>query len=228
MSSSGISLSARDNQQQRPQNNGSFYHQQILSGANINVLTIKSPSSGSTTTSITPALYIERGSSVENLPPPVNNSVSQSITASRSNIGCGKAVSFSRSVSQGAYIIPNSTTILSENRISSRAPLATLQHSNLNHTMSQTKRILQANYASMQAENLSDTSYMEQDENSQPQSAQALELFSNISKQSNSVPIRTSLSSHVISSEGNPPAAKRLKLRDSWSRYLFTFIYTLV
>ena len=219
-SSSGISLSAREKHQQIQQNNGSFYHQQILSGANINVLTIKSPNSGNSTTSIAPAQYIDRGSSVENLPPPENNAVSQSITASRSNIGCGKAVSFSRPVSQGAYIIPNTTTIPSENRISSRAPLATLQHSNLNHTMSmsQTKRILEASYASMQAENLSDTSYMEQDENSQPQSSQVFQLFSNISQQSNSQPIRTSVSSHVISTEGNPPAAKRLKLRDSWSR----------
>ena len=182
------------------------------------MLTIKSPNSGNCPTSITPALYIDRGSSVENLPPPENNAVSQSITASRSNIGCGKAVSYSRPVSQGAYIIPNTTAIPSENRISSRAPLATLQHSNLNHTMSQTKRILQANYASIQAENLSDTSYMEQDENSQPQSSQVFQLLSNISNQSNSQPVRTSLSSHVISTEGNPPAAKRLKLRDSWSR----------
>merc|ERR1719430_1917678 len=135
-SSNGITLSVIENSQQttKRQSNNSFYHQQIVSGANINVLTIKSPNCGNTST-LAPALYIERGSSVENFPPLENNSVSQSINASRSNIGCGKAVSFSRSASQGAYIIPNQSAILPDNRLSSRAPLATLQPSNRTNTM---------------------------------------------------------------------------------------------
>ena len=209
-----------ENSQQttKRQSNNSFYHQQIVSGANINVLTIKSPNCGNTST-LAPALYIERGSSVENFPPLENNSVSQSINASRSNIGCGKAVSFSRSASQGAYIIPNQSAILPDNRLSSRAPLATLQPSNRTNTMSQTKRILKANYASMQSKNMPDDCNMEVDEHSQSQSSQVFQLYSNVSKQSSQLPVRQSSStSQITSTEVKPPAAKRLKLRESWSR----------
>ena len=208
-----------ENSQQstKRQSNNSFYHQQIVSGANINVLTIKSPNCGNTST-LAPALYIERGSSVENFPPLENNSVSQSINASRSNIGCGKAVSFSRSASQGAYIIPNQSATLPDNRLSSRAPLATLQPSNRTNTMSQTKRILKANYASMQSENMPDDCHMEQDDR-KAQSSNIFQLYSNVSNQKSQQPVRTSLStSKITSTEVKPPAAKRLKLRESWSR----------
>ena len=208
-----------ENSQQstKRQSNNSFYHQQIVSGANINVLTIKSPNCGNTST-LAPALYIERGSSVENFPPLENNSVSQSINASRSNIGCGKAVSFSRSASQGAYIIPNQSAILPDNRLSSRAPLATLQPSNRTNTMSQTKRILKANYASIQSKNMPDDCHMEQDDR-KAQSSNIFQLYSNVSNQKSQQPVRTSLStSKITSTEVKPPAAKRLKLRESWSR----------
>ena len=214
-------MSVSENIQQLPQqqnSSNSFYHQQIVSGANINVLTIKSSSCGNTS-SVSPAIYIERGSSVENLPPQENNSIRQSINASRSNIGCGKAISYSRSVSQGAYIIPSQSVVYPDNRVPSRAPLATLQPSiRRTSTMSQTKQILQANYASMQSENLSDVCLMEQDEQSQPQNSQVFQLFSSLPKQQPQ-PVKKSLSStQVTSTEVKPPAAKRLKLRDSWSR----------
>ena len=204
-------------QTSKQQSHNSFYHQQIVSGANIDVLTIKSPNCGNPS-EIAPALYIERGSSAENLPPLENNSVSQSINASRSNIGCGKAVSFSRPASQGAYIIPNQSAIIPDNRLSSRAPLATLQPSNRTNTMSQTKRILKANYASMQSENMPDDCHMEQDDR-KAQSSNIFQLYSNVSNQKSQQPVRTSLStSQITSTEVKPPAAKRLKLRESWSR----------
>ena len=64
-----------------------------------------------------------------------------------------------------------------------------------------------------------DDCHMELDEHNQSQSSQVFQLYSNVSKQNSQLPVRQSSStSQITSTEVKPPAAKRLKLRESWSR----------
>ena len=164
-------------QQQTQQIPNTVYHQQVISGANINVFSVKPKTCGNTPlSSIPPAYYTVAGGSVENLAPPENSSVYQSAVASRANVGCGQAVSFSRTVSKGAYIIPNPSTLSLGSSVSSRVPLATLQQSNKSFNMPQTKRALQSNYDNSNSNNCVDGSQMEQDENNEAQSSQIFQL----------------------------------------------------
>jgi len=201
-------------QQQTQNKQNTLYHQQVISGANINVFTLQPKNFSNTSLSTSPAFYTVRGGSVENLPPPENSSVYQSATASRANVGCGQAVSFSRTVSQGAYIIPNPSTLSLGSSVSSRAPLATLQQSNRSFNMPKTKRTLQSNYDSLASTILAEESHMEQDENNETKGSKIFQLYSNSVDNEN----QSTVSKQADSTQSNPPAAKRLKLRDSWSR----------
>jgi len=222
LNSSGIPLSVLESLQQRAQlqKSNAVYHQQVISGANINVFTLKPTNCVNTSsTSVSPAVYSVRGNSVENLPPPENNSVGQSASASRANVGCGQAVSFSRAVSQGAYIIPNPSTLSIGSSVSSRVPLAPLQQSNRSYNMPQNKRTYENNCSGLNSKKVED-SYMEQDENNEAKNTNIFQLYSNISEQGKpSTSIAALPCAQQSSTEIKPPAAKRLKLRESWSRF---------
>ena len=190
------------------QKSNAVYHQQVISGSNINVFTLK------------PTNRVNSAStySAENLPPPENYSVGQSASASRANVGCGQAVSFSRAVSQGAYIIPNPSTLSIGSSVSSRVPLAPLQQSNRSYNMPQIKRTHESNSGILKSKK-SDDSSMEQDENNEAQNTNIFQLYSNISEQAKpSSPVASAPCTQRNSTEAKPPAAKRLKLRESWSR----------
>ena len=201
-------------QHQTQQKQNAVFHQQVISGANINVFAIKPKNCSNTSLSISPAFYTVRGGSAENLPPPENSSIYQSATASRANVGCGQAVSFSRTVSQGAYIIPNPSTLSLGSSVSSRAPLGTLQQNNRSFNMPQTKRALQSNHDSLASNNSAEESHMDEDENNEAKSSQIFQLYSNSVDHAN----ESTVSRHADSTQIKPPAAKRLKLRESWSR----------
>ena len=205
-------MSVIESHQQQKQNT---VYEQVISGANINVFTIKPKNCSNTSlSSKSPAFYPVRGGSAENLPPPENSSVYHSAAASRANVGCGQAVSFSRTVSQGAYIIPNPSTLSLGSSVSSRVPLATLQQSNKSFNMPQTKRVHQSNYDSLASNNSAEESHMEQDDNIEAKSSQIFQLYSNSVEHGN----QPTVSKQADVTQINPPAAKRLKLRDSWSR----------
>ena len=202
-------------QQQTQQIPNTVYHQQVISGTNINVFSVKPKTCGNTPlSSIPPAYYTVAGGSVENLAPPENSSVYQSAAASRANVGCGQAVSFSRAVSKGAYIIPNPSTLSLGSSVSSRVPLATLQQTNKSFNMPQTKRVHQSNYDSLASNNSAEESHMEQDDNIEAKSSQIFQLYSNSVEHAS----QPTVSRQADVTQINPPAAKRLKLRDSWSR----------
>ena len=207
-------------QQAHQQNPNTIQHQQVISGTNINVFKLKPPHCVNTSsTLLSPALYNTSTSSIENLPPH-ENSLYQSATASRANVGCGKAVSFSRAVSQGAYIIPTQSSTSIGSSASSRVPLATLQRNSRSYNMPQNNQISPNNY-DIKSDNCLEESYMEQDENNSAQKSQVFQLYPNTSEHQNPSPSSVgvpSSESNVNSTHFKPPAAKKIKLRDSWSR----------
>ena len=189
--------------------------QQMISETKINVFTLKAPPSMHTSNTISPAIFNTNTSSIENLRPQENNSLSQSATASRANVGCGKAVSVSREVSQGAFIIPTQNSITIGSSVSSRIPLATLQQNSRSQNMPQNKLVSTNNRKSGST---LEESFMEQDENVSVQNVQVFQLYSSPSRNSNEL-VGTTLSGQSPNqTQFNPPAPKRMKLRESWFR----------
>ena len=208
-----------DLRQQTYQQNSSSHDQQAVSGK-LNVFALKSSQCNNTTTSLGPTLLSNASpSSIENLPPQDNISLSQSAAASRANVGCGKAISCARSVSQGAYIIPTTNTIPVSSSVSSRVPLATLQQSSGSYIMSRQNLISAASYSKPKESSMPHESDMEQDENNSGNSAQNSQVFQLLSHTSagNAKSSKSSIS-NASSSYFKPPAAKKIKLRDSWHR----------
>ena len=185
--------------QQTQERSNNIYQHHGIPRSNINIRSIKSTNVSNALSALD---YSVEGNCIENLPPQENGSISQSASASRSNVGCGQAVSFTRTASQGAYIIPNQTALSC-----TRVPLATLQPSNRSYMMQNNKRPFQKTPS-----NLND-SYMEQDDPNESQNSQLFQLYSNASDSRNSPS-----SSQITTSQPKTPATKRLKLRDSWSR----------
>jgi hypothetical protein len=80
--------------------------------------------------------------------------------------------------------------------------------------MPQTKRALQSNHDSLASNNSAEESHMDEDENNEAKSSQIFQLYSNSVDHAN----ESTVSRHADSTQIKPPAAKRLKLRESWSR----------
>ena len=195
----GVSLSMIEAYQQTQERSNNIYQHHGIPRSNINIRSIKSTN---VSNALSPIDYSVEGNCIENLPPQENGSISQSASASRSNVGCGQAVSFTRTASQGAYIIPNPSALSC-----TRVPLATLQPSNRSYMMQNNKRPFQNTPSSL------NDSYMEQDDPNESQNSQLFQLYSNVSDSRNSPS-----SSQITTSQPKTPATKRLKLRDSWSR----------
>lgn len=77
------------------------------------------------------------------------------------------------------------------------------------------------NYNNLKSDDSVEESYMEQDENNSAKKSQVFQLYSTTSGHVLPSPSSVGLSSsgsNVNSTHFNPPAAKKLKLRDSWFR----------